>query len=54
MYDLISSIMNHTWIIQGAGEQQYIYYIAGTVILLTIVFLFDLVKLFVHVFSRKR
>lgn len=54
MYDLISSIINHTWLTQNAGEQQYVYYISGAVILLTVVFLFDLMKSFVHVFSRKR
>lgn len=40
MYDLIESIINHTWITQNSGAQQYIYYICGALILiLTIVFI---------------
>ena len=39
MYDLISGIIDHNWISTNAGEQQYIYYICGALILvLTIVF----------------
>lgn len=44
MYDLISDIINHNWITQGAGEQQYIYYICCAMIpLLTVVFI-DLIR----------
>lgn len=32
MYEVISDIINHDWVTQGAGEQQYIYYICGAVI----------------------
>ena len=40
VYDLIAGIIDHNWITQGAGEQQYIYYIAGALIcVLTVVFI---------------
>ena len=44
MYDIISDIINHNWITQGAGEQQYIYYICAAVICLLIVVFVDLIK----------
>lgn len=43
MYDAISRIIAHNWISQGANEQQYIYYIAGAVIILITVVLVDLI-----------
>lgn len=43
MYDIISEIIDHSWITQGAGEQQYIYYIAGALIILLTVVLVDLI-----------
>lgn len=43
MYDAISEIINHAWISQGANDQQYIYYIAGSVIVLLTVVLIDLI-----------
>lgn len=53
MYGLIDSIINHDWITQGASEQQYIYYISGAVIILTIVFLYDVFKQFMlNIFKR--
>lgn len=40
MYDLIKSIINHTWQTNSTGDQQYIYYICGCVIIiLTCVFI---------------
>lgn len=39
MYNLISQLINHSWV-TNASEQQYIYYICGAmIIILTIVFL---------------
>lgn len=43
MYSVISSIINHSWITQNAGDQQYIYYIAGAVIVVLTVVIVDLV-----------
>ena len=39
MYDIISEIIGHVWQSTNAGEQQYIFYICGSlIILLTVVF----------------
>lgn len=49
MYDLISDIINHSWITQSAGEQSYIYYIAGAVIVVLVIVGIDLVyRVFSH------
>ena len=49
MYDLISNIIGHSWISQNAGEQQYIYYIAGAlIIILTVVFIDMVYRVFSH------
>lgn len=49
MYDLISDLINHNWITQSAGEQQYIYYICGCLIVIGFVVLIDLVyRVFRH------
>lgn len=44
MYDLISRIIDHSWISQGAGEQQYIYYICSAMILILTVAFIDFIK----------
>lgn len=43
MYDAISEIINHNWVTQGAGEQQYIYYTAAALIIILTVVLVDLI-----------
>lgn len=49
MYDIISDIINHNWITSGAGEQQYIYYICGCLIVIFTVVIIDLVyRIFSH------
>lgn len=49
MYDLISRIIDHSWITQNAGEQQYIYYIAGAlIVILTVVFIDLIYRVFSH------
>lgn len=53
MYDLISNLINHTWITQGSGEQQYVYYIAGTVIIMLVAVLVDLVYRLIRGFFKK-
>lgn len=44
MYDIVSDIIDHTWITQNSGEQQYVYYIVGAVIVLLVVVFVDLIK----------
>lgn len=41
MYQIISNMINHTWITQNAGEQQYIYYICGAMICVLAAVVFD-------------
>lgn len=41
MYELIEALINHDWVSNYSSDQQYIYYIAGTVICLFVVFFFD-------------
>lgn len=49
MYDIISNIIDHNWITQGANEQQYIYYISGAlIIILTVVFIDLVYRVFSH------
>ena len=42
MYDIIKNLINHTWQSNYTSDQQYIYYIAGTVIILFVVWVFDI------------
>ena len=49
MYDIIKSILSHDWISQNAGDQQYIYYICGALIIVTFVVVIDLIyRIFSH------
>lgn len=43
MYAIIESIINHSWLTNNAGAQQYIYYIAGALIIILTVTFIDLV-----------
>lgn len=43
MYELISSIIDHSWVSTNAGEQQYIYYISGAIIVILTVAFTDLI-----------
>lgn len=48
MYDIISSIINHSWS-TGSNEQQYIYYICGALIVIFTCVIIDLVyRVFSH------
>lgn len=48
MYDIISQIIDHFWT-TGSGEQQYIYYICGSVIIILVVVFIDMVyRVFSH------
>ena len=49
MYDVITEIIGHTWQSNYSGDQQYIYFIAGTlIILLTVVFVDMIYRTFSH------
>lgn len=55
MYDIISSIIDHNWVTQNSGEQQYIYYACGALIVIMTVVFIDLVyRVFSHFWSGKR
>lgn len=46
MYNLVSQLINHTWV-TNTSDQQYIYYIAGSlIIILTVVFLDFIYRIF--------
>ena len=48
MYDLIETIIGHNWV-TGSSDQQYIYYIAGAlIIILTVVFVDMVYRVFSH------
>lgn len=44
MYDIIKQIIDHAWITQNSGDQQYIYYICGCVIIVLLVVFIDLIR----------
>lgn len=49
MYDIISGIIGHTWNTQYSGDQQYIYYICGCLIVLFSCVLIDVCyRIFSH------
>lgn len=49
MYDIIQRIIGHSWISQGAGDQQYIYYVCCALIIIFSVVIIDLVyRIFSH------
>jgi len=49
MYEIIKAIIDHTWVTQNAGDQQYIYYICGTLIVLFSCVLIDICyRIFSH------
>lgn len=53
MYDIIKNIIDHTWVTQSTGDQQYIYYIAGCIIVIFSVVIIDLVyRIFGHFWKR--
>ena len=53
MYEVIENIINHTWQSNYTSDQQYIYYIAGTLIVILTVVIIDLVyRIFSHFWKR--
>lgn len=52
MYDIVSNIIDHSWS-TGSSEQQYIYYICGTLIVILTVVIVDMVyRIFSHFWKR--
>lgn len=52
MYDIVSGIIDHSWNTQYSGDQQYIYYICGAlIILLTCVFIDLVYRFFRHLWK---
>lgn len=49
MYDIISQIIDHTWVNNYTSDQQYIYYTCcSLIIILTVVFIDMIYKVFSH------
>lgn len=53
MYDLINNLISHSWITQGANEQQYVYYITGALIIILTSVLVDMIYRLIRSFWRK-
>lgn len=43
MYDIITNIIDHEWVSNYSGDQQYIYYICAALIVVFFVVIIDLV-----------
>lgn len=52
MYDLISGLIDHAWESSYGGDQQYIYFICGALIVLFTVVIIDLVYRIIGHFWR--
>ena len=49
MYEIIQNIIGHVWNTQYSGDQQYIYYICGALIIIFSIVIIDLVyRIFSH------
>lgn len=44
MYDIIQNIIDHEWVSNYSGDQQYIYYICSAVIIILLVVFIDLIR----------
>lgn len=54
MYDIISSIIDHSWVTTSQGDQQYIYMICAVVIVVMAACTFDLIyRIFMHFWRGK-
>lgn len=52
MYDIVNSIIDHTYATNYSGEQQYIYYICGALIVLFAVIFIDIIRDIFRSFTR--
>ena len=48
MYEIIRQIINHSWSTTNNGDQQYIYFICGVVIIVTFAVAIDLIYRFIY------
>lgn len=49
LYEIIRNMIDHSWLTTNQGDQQYIYFICGAVIVLVTVVLIDLLyRTFAH------
>lgn len=50
MYEIIKSIIDHSWVAgtTSTGDQQYIYYICGAVIVVLLVVFVDVIRGIFH------
>ena len=49
LYEIVRNMIDHTWVTTSQGDQQYIYYICGAIIILVTVVLIDLIyRTFAH------
>ena len=53
MYDIIKGIIDHTWTTTNNGDQQYIYFVCGALIIVTFAVSIDLVYRMIYGFFRK-
>lgn len=44
MYSIIENIIDHEWVSNYSGDQSYIYYICGLVIVIFFVWFLDVLK----------
>ena len=44
MYDVVENIISHAWVTNTTSDQQYIYYICGTLIVVLTVVIIDGIK----------
>ena len=44
MYEIVSRIIAHSWITTNAGEQQYVYFVCGALIIISTVAFIDAIK----------
>ena len=52
MYDVVSSIIDHAWVTNTTSDQQYIYYICDTLIVVFSVVFIDGIKGVFRHFTR--
>ncbi len=49
MYDIIQSMIDHAYVSNYSGDQQYIYYICGAIIIIFVCVIIDLIyRIFSH------
>lgn len=51
MYDIVSNIIDHSWS-TGSSEQQYVYYICGSLIVVFSVVFIDMIRDIFRSFTR--